>query len=181
MSEVWANEFKEITPTIASRADLREILIKRIGTEAIAGKVTDGSDRLEKFKKILIMLVEGKTTLQDSIQLIEEQLARNQSPHSMSNQVLSTGWAERLVKTQFSRFYNQGVMELLKERGETRVFVPHSSGEDSDSKCSTLLAGMSHDLDTLYSRLVISYRDGAFTKEPKIPNHPHCSHVVRPA
>ena len=85
------------------------------------------------------------------------------------------------MRTQFSRFYNQAVLEELRARGETECFVAHSSAEASDSPCSTLLAGNHHPIAVLHERLLANHSRGQWDQSLKVPNHPHCTHVVSPS
>ena len=178
MPEILATDFSEILPTLSSNDALREAVLRLIDTEPIAGKVTEGDYRLAAFRQILQELVENKIGLQEAHRRVRAEIPRISSPHASSNRVFPEGWEERLVRTQLSRFYNQAVMEMLVAEGETECFVPHSSSEDSSSPCSVQLAGRNQSLATLHSRLVQSYGQGDFSKEVKIPNHPHCTHVV---
>lgn len=181
MSDILASDFTEI-PTILSQNDeIRNAVLTLIANQPIAGKVTDSKERLEKFRVILTDLVKGQINLTEAYTRTSVELPRQASSHSGNNQVFSDGWEERLVRTQLSRFYNQAVMEKLLSEGENQCFVPHSSSEASNSPCSMYLAGSNHDLKMLYNRLVNSYAKGQWTKEVKIPNHPHCTHVVRRA
>ena len=150
-------------------------------TRAWAGKVTEGGDRLGRLRVILSDLVDGRIDLPQACRRVEAELPRHSSPYSGNNRVFPSGWAERLVRTQYSRFYNQAVMERLLTEGQTECFVPHSAGEDASSMCSQLLAGGIHPLRPLYDRLVSSYGQGNWDKAVKIPDHPHCTHVVTPA
>ena len=59
-------------------------------------------------------------------------------------------------------------------------FVPHSDEQDASSACTQQLAGGLHSVTMLYTRLLDNYQMGNWLKEVKIPNHPHCTHVVRP-
>jgi hypothetical protein len=178
MTKIWANEFDEIPTTLIARPDLRQAMLIIIAKDAIPGKVTEGGDRLEKFRVILSHLTEGKLTFEDSIVAIEHELSPHSSAHGSNNRVFPERWAERLLRIQFSRFYNQAVMEDLLACGETLCFVPHSSKEKQDSKCSKLLAGQEHSLEVLYQRLIDSYRNGIFGSEVKIPDHPFCTHTI---
>ena len=144
------------------------------------GKVTEGGGRLDAFRSILLDLANGDATLDEAILRTQRDLPRHGSPHNGNNRVFPEGWAERLVRIQFSRFYNQAVLEQLRDEGAQSCFVPHSSAEDASSPCTQALAGANQSVAMLYQRLVDSYRNGKFSREPKIPNHPHCTHVVRP-
>jgi hypothetical protein len=179
VSDVWASEFREILPVLQQRADLRGRVVALVAQD-MPGRVTEGGDRLQRFRTILIDLVEGRLTLQAAYAETAQQLPRGGSPHAGSNRVFAAGWEERLVRTQLSRLYNQAVLEHLTYAGEARCFVPHSSEEDPGSVCSRLLAGREHDVAELHHRLVESYTLGQWARDPKVPEHPHCTHVVRP-
>ena len=180
MADLYAHDFYEIPDVLSNNEELREAIIALVETQPIAGKVTEGGDRLDRFRTILRNLFSDHD-FSEAVRRTEAELPRHSSSHSQNNHVFPTGWAERLVLTQYSRFYNQAVMEKLIAEDHTECHVPHSSTEDASSLCTQLLAGGNHDLQTLYIRLVQGY---AFNKwkrgEAKIPNHPHCTHVVVP-
>lgn len=178
MPEMLANDFAGISAALSQDDVLRNQVLVLIAHQPMAGKVTEGGDRLERFRVILSDLVNGYIDLEKAFLRTYDELPRETSPHDGNNRVFAASWEERLVRTQFSRFYNQAVMEKLLAEGETQCFVPHSSAEKADSPCSVQLADFNHDLKTLYNRLVESYATGNFTQVVKIPNHPHCTHVV---
>ncbi len=178
MNEIFANEFGEIPSVLNQRIDLREAILKLIDEQPIAGKVTEGGERLSRFKTVLKKLVIGDIDFSEAYSKVCMELPRSESIHSDSNRVFAEGWAERLVRTQYSRFYNQAVMEQMISNGHEQCFIPHSSAEDKHSKCSQQLAGRSHDLKLLYERLLNSYAKGNWVNDLKIPDHPHCTHVV---
>ncbi|MBE7474275.1 MAG: hypothetical protein HS114_34530 [Anaerolineales bacterium] len=180
MLKLYANEFSEIPIVLSKRADLRGAMIKLVETESVAGKVTEGGNRLDLFRSVLKPLIIGELTLTNAYQRTMLHLTRENSIHAGNNKVFATGWAERLVRTQYSRFYNQAVMEELLAKGQTECFVPHSSEENVGSKCSLYLAGKAHNLKALYNLLISSYAKGSWDSSPKIPDHPHCTHVVTP-
>jgi hypothetical protein len=181
MPEFYANDFTEIPATLAKNEGLRHAVLELIDNQPMPGKVTEGGDRLVRFRGIIKDLVNGQIGLPEAYRRTESELPRHMSIHSGSNRVFPDGWAERQVRTQFSRFYNQAVMEKLLAEGQTQCFVPHSAAEDENTACSRQLAGSNHDLKTLYDRLVQSYAQGNWGQEVKIPDHPHCTHVVTPA
>jgi hypothetical protein len=176
---VWADEFREILSVLNQRSDLRELVCELLA-QAMPGKVTEGGTRLDTFRGVITELVSGAMTLTSSYEATELRLPRHTSPHSANNRVFASGWGERLVRTQLSRLYNQAVLMALLASGETKCFVPHSSEEDSHSQCSRLLAGQAHDAATLLNRIVQCYTMENWTRDVKIPDHPHCTHVVRP-
>lgn len=178
MLQTTATEFSGILPAVAQDDALRSTILKLIAQEPIAGKVTEGGNRLARFRQILQDLVNNQVGMQEALSLVERDLSEATSSHIGNTRVFPSGWAEKSVRTQLSRFYNQAVMEMLMSEGETECFVPHSSAEDSTSSCSSQLAGKNQNLQVLHSRLVSSYGQGNFSKDVKIPNHPHCTHVV---
>lgn len=178
MSETLASEFSEILPVLLQSVELRSTVLNLIDNEPVAGKVTEGDDRLEKFRQIPQDLVNNQITLQESFIRVQNDLPRRTSFHDGNNRVFADGWEERLVRTQLSRFYNQAVMEKLIAEGETQCFVPHSSSEDPTSPCSSQLAGRNQNISLLHSRLEEAYGRGNFSRDVKIPNHPHCTHVI---
>jgi hypothetical protein len=180
MLKEWANEFAEIPLILAQRVDLRDAVLILITEQPMPGKVTEGGTRLTHFREIMKLLVEGTIGLSEAYRRTELELPRLESMYGGNNRVFASGWAERLVRTQYSRFYNQAVMEQLLGEGAVSCFIPHSSDEDPSSKCSRFLAGGSHDLRRLYDRLVNSYARGNWSSELKVPEHPHCTHVVTP-
>ena len=102
------------------------------------------------------------------------------SKYATDSRVFPSGWAERLVRIQLSRFYNQAVLEMLIEKGKTQCYVPHSKHEELNTNCSKMLAGNTHEIKELYDKLIRTYENGVYDKEVKIPDHPHCTHVIKP-
>ena len=180
MNKVYAQEFSEIPQTLLVNSDLRDSIIKLIEEQPIAGKVTEGGDRLIRFKEILKKLVSGEIGLLEAYYQTDNNIPRHTSIHNGNNRVFPTGWAERLVRTQYSRFYNQAVLKQLIDEGQSECIVPHSSEEERSSKCSQFLAGRAHDPHLLQGRLTNAYANGVWNNDLKIPDHPHCSHVVTP-
>lgn len=179
MSDLFANDFTEILNTLSQNQDLLDKVNILITNEPITGKAIQGEDRLIKFRDIFKDLVSNKISLDEAYQKTKIELPRSTSAHSQNNRVFASGWSERLVRIQLSRFYNQAVMEKLIDEGEELCFVPHSTAEKSNSPCSIHLAGKTSDLKTLYNRLIKSYRNDDWSdRQPKIPDHPHCTHVV---
>jgi len=181
MSKRYAKDFSEILITLQDNEDLKERVIGLISTRPIRGKVTEEPHRLNIFRKILINLVNGAIgNLEDAYQQVESQIPETTSKYAGNSRVFPHDWAERHVRTQLSRFYNQAVMEELIESGISECFVHRSSLEDPTTPCSQVLAGRKHNVTVLYKKLIKSYENGNWDNEPKIPNHPHCTHVVSP-
>jgi len=179
MRNDYAENFYEILDTLKIRIDLMEDVKNLIRTKNIVGKALEGGNRKEIFKDILILLVEGKIDLEESYNLVEEKIPRHTSPYRDNNRVFSDGWGERLVRTNLSKFYNQAILIKIVESGSSVCFIPHSAYENPDSECSRI-AGSEYDAKVLLDRLMQSYEENNFTNEFKIPNHPHCTHVVMP-
>lgn len=179
---MYADEFSGIPQAIANNPAVRTKMHQLIDEGKIPGKVLEdrAGQRIRDFKTVLRLLTNGQLNLQEAYHRTEDDLPRHQSMFAGDNRVFAHGWAERLVRTQFSRFYNQAVMELELAKGAKECFVPPSQGEDPGSKCSIHLAGNVHDLTMLHDRLISSYEEGKWDQLPKIPDHPHCTHVVKP-
>jgi len=178
---MYANQYSEIPAALASEARLRNHALVLVGREPMPGKVTEGGARLDDLRGLLTRVLEGRITPAEACAQVERAIPREESGHSANNRVFPSGWGERLVRTQVSRLYNQAVLELALEDGIEEVFVPHSSEEEGTSACTQLLAGGRHRTKELLDRLVRAYAQGDFSmKDPKIPHHPHCTHVVVP-
>ena len=180
MPDVYAAEFSEIPFALANNVTLRDHVLGLVAREPTPGKATEGPGRLADFRGILSRVATGEFTLPTAVAEVERTLPPQFSPHGGNARVFSSGWAERLVRTQLSRFYNQAVLETLLARGDARVAVPHSSEEGADSNCTKLLAGREHDARELHERLVRTYGQGDWSVGVKVPDHPHCTHVVAP-
>lgn len=176
----YAEDFEGIPAALANNAELRAHTLALVDAEPIHGKALEGTERLTFFRGVLSELVNGRYTLSLAIQRVNTLMGPSQSPHAGNARVFPAGWAERLIRVQFSRFYNQAVLELILARGGQKCFVPHSRSEAPDSPCSIHLAGASHDAESLYQALIAAYRDGNYSAELKVPHHPHCTHVVKP-
>ncbi len=183
MSNQYAENFFEVPTALAANDNLRHTVIKLIESEPMPGKVLedDNENRLQIFRNILTELANGKICLATAYQWTEVELSMHTSLYRFNFQVFSDRWAERLVRTQFSRFYNQAVLKQLLEAGVENCFVPHSDAEKLSSTCTQQLAGRQHPVAALYTRLIDSYSKGKWSRETKIPNHPYCTDVVRPA
>lgn len=176
----YASDFNEIPSALGNNQELQNKMLSLIASKKIAGKATEGAGRVEEFRAILSQLTKGELRLDEAIRAVEARIPRYTSIHSGDNRVFASGWAERLTRTQFSRFYNQAVLEIETAKGHNECFVPPSSQEQASSQCSQILAGRTHDVSHLLKLLVTSYEDGNWDKTPKIPDHPHCTHVIKP-
>lgn len=181
MPNTFAKEFRDIPSTLAANGELCEAILKLVQSEPMPGKATEGANRIDLFRPILESFFKGEIDLKIAISDTESKLPRSMSPYSDSNRVFATGWAERLVRTQISRFYNQAVLQYILASGHTTCRIHHSSDEAGTSNCSQLLAGTTQDASIMLERLIENYRDGVWGKEVKIPDHPHCTHTIFPS
>jgi hypothetical protein len=177
---MFASQFQDIVPTIAARPDLRAIMRALLERHEIPVKVTEGGDRRDRRRAILGALFDGQLTLDQAVAEAELRLAREASPHRDNNLVFARGWAKRLIHTHLSVMYSWAVLDQLLAAGQPRCYVPRSAAESATSACSRLLAGQIHPAAVLRDRLVRSYVEKRQSREPLIPNHPHCTHVIAP-
>lgn len=180
MTIIYARDFSEIPEAIRNNDVLLARVLELIESEKIAGKVTEGRERLISFKEILVEYFSEHLELQKAVRYTEDKLDRSSSRHCDNNKVFAQGWAERLVRTQVSRFYNQAVLEIITENGEEECFIEHSIQEKSDSKCSLHLANTTQNASIMLDRLKSAYGEGNWSSDPKLPEHPHCSHTFVP-
>ncbi|WP_061249235.1 hypothetical protein [Leptospira alstonii] len=176
----YATEFREIPTALSNNAVLKSEMISLIKSENIPGKATEGGNRLDKLRLILENLVLGNIDISEAIKRVAEEIPRASSPHGQNNRVFPFGWEERLIRTQFSRFYNQAVLKEITKVSGAKCLIPHSTEESSSSECSVYLAGKEHLAQPLLDKLIESYSQGNFNRDYKIPHHPHCTHVVKP-
>ena len=181
LSLMYANNFSEIPAALASNTLVYRRMLELIGGDKVLDKAVEGEGRLDHFRAILESLTTGEKNIHQAIRETERRLPREASPHADNNYVFASKWAQRLVRTQFSRFYNQAVLEQLIARDHRRCRVPHSRSESSSSACTKHLVGTEQEVKTLYDRLIRTFRLGEGYGEPQVPNHPHCTHVVVPA
>ena len=179
-SDVWAQQFRDIPQTLAVRPDLRTRMHALLELYELPVQVTEGGDRAAQRRAILGALFDGELTLAQAVAEAELRLSREASPHRTSNQVFASGWAKRLIHTHTSVFYTWAVLEDLIAAGQSRCFVPHSPAEAASSACARLLAGRDHAVAVLRERLIDVYVAREPSREPLIPHHPHCTHVVAP-
>ncbi len=179
MENNYAEDFYEIIEALRLNEsilrDVRELIVDK----EIVAKALEGGNRKQKFKEILLELVNDEISLEESYVLVEKELGEETSIHQGNKRVFSDGWGERLIRTNLSKFYNQAVLLEIIESGGRVCFIPYSKYEDPESPC-TAIAGKENDANILLQRLVENYEEGNFTREIKIPNHPHCTHVVIP-
>lgn len=164
MTDLYANDFSQIPTALAKNDRLRRRVVALVAAEPVVGKSTQEPSRLAELREILRELTLGEY----NIRRVEVRLPPHTSRHGHDRRVFARGWAERLVRTQYSRFYNQAVL------------VPRSPSQDHSTNCSRTIAGRVHRVDELLRNLVTAYANGDFSPSTRIPEHPHCTHVVRP-
>ena len=176
----YASEFNEILIALTENSESKKRVLNLIQNKPILGQVIEEDGRVNEFRKILARLVEGKiTNLEVSFVEVESKLPRNQSIHFRNNRVFASGWAERLVRTQLSRFYNQAVLEELNENEKEECYVPVSTSSNLSSRCA-IIQDKNHNVKELLANLITNYEKGQYDSSIKLPDHPHCSHVVKP-
>jgi hypothetical protein len=180
MTVSYAKDFTEIPEALTNNASLKRKVLDLVQSEPIPGKVTTGGTRVDDFREILIDLFDLQINFNEAIEKTEHELPRQQSMYSSDNRVFASGWAERLVRTQVSRFYNHAVLESIIESGHDECFIEHSSNESATSKCSQYLAGTIQSAQTMLQRLKSSYGEGNWDHTLKLPEHPHCTHTFTP-
>jgi hypothetical protein len=180
MARRWASEFRDIPATLRERPDLRAIMLQRL-TADMPNKATQGPGRLQAFREVLVELIEGRLDVAGAAAEVARRLPPEQSPHAANSHVFSRGWPQRIVHTHFSRLYSQAVLEQLALSGRTLCTVPRSTEEAADSACARDLVGKQHDVAGFLYRLVETYVRGVKSTAPKVPAHPHCTHVAAPA
>ena len=178
---MFAYDFDGIPEALSLNASIRHRFLRLVQTDPIVAKVTQEADRLGAFRSILLEFGEGRSSLSQAIATTQQRLDPTSSEYSFDKRVFAKNWAERHVRTQVSRFYNQAMLEWLDELGRPTCYVPPSSREKPDSPCTLAYAGKLVEVRLLHRLLTINYREGNWSPEPiKIPDHPHCTHVVRP-
>ena len=181
MAKIYAKDFFEILEVLPKYDELRKKMIYLIKTKPIQAKVTEEYERQQVFREILINLIDGEIIdLKTAYEKVEKDLSQISSKYIGNSRIFSKGWPERHVRTQLSRFYNQVVLEILLENDFSECFIPHSSSEDPSSKCTQYFACTKQNTKILYDRLIKNYEIGDWDNEPKIPDHPYCTHVVYP-
>jgi hypothetical protein len=177
---VFASEYAQIPEILQSNTDLRDRVYGLVQSEPIHGKALDGGTRSPRFRQILERLVSCELTIDQAIVQTSALLGRTNSPHASENRVFPHGWEERIVRTQYSRFYNQAVLQALISEKQDKCFIPHSSTERRDSACTVALVGKTHETQMLLEALEAGFSRGDYSSGFRVPHHPHCTHVICP-
>ncbi len=162
--------------------EIKSIVIELIKTKNISGKITEEQTRKKKFRIILEQLISGEIpTLESGYTKVATDIPESTSKYEGNRRIFSRDWAERHVRTQLSRFYNQAIMIFLIKSGEKKCFVPHSPTEDVNSICTIYIAGKEHEIKLMCNKLIEIYENEKWDDKPLIiPQHPNCTHVVCP-
>jgi hypothetical protein len=176
----FAADFYEILSCLEINRYLKSRIKNLIKEKSIHGKALEGDNRLNDFKSIILTLVDQKLSLNEAYILTEQLLSEHNSPYAGNKRVFCQHWGERLIRIQLSKFYNEAVLLTILEDGGTTCFISHSTTENNSSPCSIHLAGSVQNAEEMLARIINCYEYGVYDKELKIPNHPHCTHVVSP-
>ncbi|AFK21242.1 hypothetical protein HFX_6118 (plasmid) [Haloferax mediterranei ATCC 33500] len=176
----WAQHYDEIPKALSNNGEIRLHALELIADEPIIGKCLEGGTRKEDFRTILSELVKGEIDHATAEQRVSSELPPSNSLHMGNNHVFNSQWKERLIRSQLSRFYNQSVMEILEERGDSECFVPRSPREDTTSDCTQQLAGGKHATSELLRALYSQQRQGNWNDGVTVPGHANCTHTVVP-
>ena len=182
MNDKYATNFYEILTALANNDEIKSIVIELIKKKHIVGKITEEQVRKKKFRIILEQLVNGEIhTLESGYNKVAINIPESTSKYEGNRRVFSRDWAERHVRTQLSRFYNQAILIFLIKAGEKKCFVPHSPTEDISSICTIYMAGKEHEIKPIYNKLIEIYENEKWDDNPRvIPQHPNCTHVICP-
>lgn len=176
----WATFYDEIPDALANNDELREHTAGLVPEEPIIAKSLEGGSRTEDFREIIAAFLSGDIDQETAEQQVWDELPPRESPHRGNNQLFHHQWAERLIRSQGSRFYNQAVMEILVDRGVTECYVPYSPRQDPDSACTQQLERGTHAVSDLLETLYEQQREGNWGIGVTIPGHANCTHTVVP-
>ena len=121
MIDKYASNFYEILTVLGKNDEIKSIVIELIKTKLIPGKITEEQTRKKKFRRVLEQLVNGEIqTLKSGYNKVALNIPESTSKYEGDRRVFSRDWAERLMRTQLSRFYNQAILTLLLKSGEKK-------------------------------------------------------------
>lgn len=157
MSTLYATDFTEIPTALANNRNVRHRMITLVASEPIVGKAIEEPNRLPIFREILRELTLGNVNIHGAIRRVSSDLPPGRSSYGHDRRVFPQGWEERIIRTQYSRFYNQAVLDELFDKGTQKCFVPHSSSEQPTNECSLRIAGRAHEVAELRHNLRQAY------------------------
>ncbi len=135
MIDIFANDFYEIMSALSKNSELNSKVLSLIESRL------EEETRKNEFRDILKKFVKGEIIdLSSTIYQVQIKIPKSTSKYASDNRVFTRDWAERLLRTQLSLFYNQAVMEILIDSGKEEFFIPHSKYEDHNSFCTREMA-----------------------------------------
>ena len=176
---VYANEYAEIPGALSRNRPLLNRMLKLVECETIRHVAVADAGRLSAFRAILRRLANGGIDESGATSAVTAAFSAPGLRAEDRGQGFGAGWERRLVRFQFSRFYNQAVLEHLLDQRSAICLVPRSSEERPAEPCTALLAGRRQHVSVLHEGLVEAFRHGRLSREPTVPNHPECTHVAR--
>ena len=176
----WATYCSEIPSALSDNDEVRSHSLELIAKEPLMAKSLEGGTRKDDFRDILAEFNRDAIDRDTAEKRVLQELPASESPHRGNSHVFNNQWAERLIRSQVSRFYNQAVLEVLEEQGHSECFVPHSPSEDRDSDCTIQLAGGTHSVSDLLRFLYSQQRQRNWNDGVTIPGHANCTHTVVP-
>jgi hypothetical protein len=176
----WAHHYREIPEAIRNNDDLQSRITEIIPDRPIHGKRTEGGDREQAAREIMIDFFDCEIESPKAYQRVLQELPERESSYAGNRQVFSSNWNEAVVRMQAVRFYNHGAFLLMKDLGYSECYIPHSPHEDCDSDCTRKLAGSTWEIDPLLDRLVERYDNENYNTPVTIPSRPNCTHTPVP-
>lgn len=176
----WARHYLEIPEAIRNNNALQSKIAGIIPGRPIYGKRTEGGDREQKARDIMIDFFDCQFEYPEAYQRVLQDLPRGESPHAHDNQTFSRDWNEALIRMQAVRFYNHGAFLHMKDLSYSECYIPHSPHENRDSECTRTLAGGTWEIDPLLDRLVERYDNENYNTPVTIPSRPNCTHTPVP-
>ena len=176
----WAHHFLEIPEAIRNNTALQSKIAGVIPGRPIHGKRTEGGDREEKARDIVMDFFDCEIGYPEAYQRVLQELPRQESPHSHNNQAFSSDWNEALIRMEAVRFYNHGAFLHMMDLGYSECYIPHSQHEWEQSECTRTLAGDTWEIEPLLERLIERYDNANYDTPVTIPSRPNCTHTPVP-
>lgn len=172
----YASAYSEIDSAISTNIAVKNEMLRLLSSiPQLAGKALQVQNNSSTFKALLNDYLQGTKTL--------AQLHSGMSSMSTTadNRTFATNWETRLIETTINFLYSHSVGTVLLALGQADCHVPHTNTEQGNSHCTANMAGRNFNIPTILATNYGAYVNGIFVvPQDKIPNHPHCSHVVAP-
>lgn len=117
----WATYYGEIPSAFSDNDEVRSHSLELIAEEPLIAKSLEGGTRKDDFREILAEFNRGAIDHDTAEKRILQELPASESLHRGNSHVFNNQWAERLIRSQVSRFYNQAVLESLRSKGTPNV------------------------------------------------------------